>query len=196
LTTVQNHVELSELAVEVTDGDHLPPPKASDGVPFITISDINKVTNEIDFSDTFKVSREYFNSLRPNKRPKKGDILYTVTGSFGIPVIVGEQVEFCFQRHIGLIRPRPLVSSKWLYYSLMSPQVRKQAAAGAVGTAQKTVALSVLRKIKLPDIPISQQERIASILDASFERLAAVADNTEKKGLSQIQYGSRMAKCM
>src|SRR5207248_2160903 len=49
--------ELSDLATDITDGDHLPPPKSSTGVPFITISNINKETRRIDFSDTFLVPR-------------------------------------------------------------------------------------------------------------------------------------------
>jgi type I restriction enzyme S subunit len=42
-------VSLSELATDITDGDHLPPPKAETGVPFITIGNINKKTRTIDF---------------------------------------------------------------------------------------------------------------------------------------------------
>jgi type I restriction enzyme S subunit len=103
-----DEVPLSALATDVTDGDHMPPPKASTGVPFITISDIVKRTRQVDFSDTFKVPVEYFQKLKPNKKPRVGDVLYTVTGAtLGIPVLVGEQRDFCFQRHIGLFAPNP-----------------------------------------------------------------------------------------
>ncbi len=67
-------VNLSDLASEITDGDHLPPPKSPAGVPFITIRNIVKQTREIDFADTFMVPRAYFNALKPNKKPKKGDV--------------------------------------------------------------------------------------------------------------------------
>ena len=100
-------VTLSDLATDITDGDHLPPPKSAAGVPFITIGNIVKETRKIDVAATFMVPYGYFNGLKPNKKPKKGDVLYTVTGSFGIPVILNESVEFCFQRHIGLIRQIP-----------------------------------------------------------------------------------------
>ena len=115
-------VRLSDLATDITDGDHLPPPKAPTGVPFITIGNILKETRQIDFGDTFMVPRAYFDALKPHKKPRIGDVLYTVTGSFGIPVIVRENTEFCFQRHIGLIRPKPDTESAWLYYLLLSPQ--------------------------------------------------------------------------
>lgn len=157
------------MASEITDGDHSPPPKAVAGIPFITISDILKSTREIDFSDTFSVPAEYFKNLKPNKKPRIGDILYTVTGAtLGIPVLVKQQRDFCFQRHIGLIRPKPETDSVWLNYALLSPQVFRQATSGATGAAQKTVSLAVLRKLKVPKIGLLEQKIVANKLDALF----------------------------
>lgn len=151
-------VRLSELATDITDGDHMPPPKSDDGVPFITIKNINKNSRTIDFSDTFKVPLSYYKNLKGNRKPSIGDVLYTVTGSFGIPVLVEDEVEFCFQRHIGLVRPKVGISSRWLYFLLLSPQIVKQANAGATGTAQKTVSLRLLRGFEVPNIPQQRQE--------------------------------------
>lgn len=162
-------VKLADLATEITDGDHMPPPKALQGVPFITIGDIVKTTRTIDFSDTFMVSMEYFNGLKVNRKPQVGDILYTVTGSYGVPVLIKEERDFCFQRHIGLIRPKPEVSSEWMYYLLMSPQVLKQANEGATGTAQKTVSLKVLRGYKVPRVSLAIQLTTVAKLDSLFK---------------------------
>lgn len=170
-------VTLSELASDITDGDHLPPPKASSGIPFITISNINKKTNRIDFSDTFKVPKEYFQRIKNNRKPRKGDVLYTVTGSFGIPVIIDFDKEFCFQRHIGLIRPKKEISCKWLYYWILSPQSFKQASESATGTAQKTVSLKSLRSFLLPKISLKEQELTVKTLDtlhAETEKLKSI----------------------
>ncbi|HEX9289640.1 MAG TPA: restriction endonuclease subunit S, partial [Anaeromyxobacteraceae bacterium] len=46
----QTEVTLEHVAVEITDGGHMPPPKSKAGIPFITISNINRQTREIDFS--------------------------------------------------------------------------------------------------------------------------------------------------
>lgn len=162
-------VTLAELASDITDGDHMPPPKSPSGVPFITIRNIEKSTRTINFSNTFTVSRSYFDRLKFNKRPKVGDVLYTVTGSFGIPVLLRDSVEFCFQRHIGLVRPRPETNSAWLYYLLMSPQVAKQANDGATGTAQKTVSLKVLRGFQVPRITSEDQAFAVTLLNVSLE---------------------------
>ncbi len=166
-------VTLADLATDITDGDHMPPPKAANGVPFITIGNVAKDSHTIDFTDTFKVPREYFDSLKPNKKPKLGDVLYTVTGSFGIPVLVKEQQDFCFQRHIGLVRPKSDFCSEWLYYLLMSPQIVQQANEGATGTAQKTVSLKVLRGFKVPRIPLADQA-------AAIAKLNSLATETQR----------------
>ena len=170
-------VTLADLATDITDGDHLPPPKAPTGVPFITIGNIVKDTRQIDFSDTFMVPCSYFDALKPHKKPQKGDVLYTVTGSFGIPVIVTGDTEFCFQRHIGLVRPKQGIASTWLYYLLLSPQVFKQANEGANGAAQKTVSLKLLRSFIVPRVPTKKQEAVVAKLNAlatETQRLASL----------------------
>jgi len=176
------NVPLSALAIDITDGDHSPPPKAPTGIPFITISDIVKQTREVDFRDTFMVPPAYFRKLRPNKKPRAGDVLYTVTGAtLGIPVLVKEQRDFCFQRHIALIRPKSDTDSSWLTYALLSPQVFRQAASGSTGAAQKTVSLSVLRELKLPKVEFAEQKRIATRLDALAAETSRLATLYEGK---------------
>lgn len=170
---------LSEFADEVTDGDHAPPPKASSGVPFITISNINKRTLTIDFSNTFAVPEAYFRDLKSNRKPRVGDVLYTVTGTLGIPILVRQQRDFCFQRHIGLIRPNATTDSSWLAYALRSPQVYRQATVRSTGAAQKTVSLGVLRSLQLPRFKLTEQKKMAAELDAlgaETERLAALSE--------------------
>jgi type I restriction enzyme, S subunit len=192
-------VALSELATDITDGDHMPPPKVENGLPFITIGNIDKQTRTIDFSDTFKVPREYFDGLKANKKPIRGDVLYTVTGSFGIPVLVEDDAEFCFQRHIGLIRPKADVDSTWLHYLLQSPQVFNQAADGATGTAQKTVSLKVLRNLQVPRISPKDQlahvETLRSVetecrrLESIYRQKLTALDDLKKSLLHQAFSG-------
>lgn len=175
-------VTLADLAIDITDGDHMPPPKSETGVPFITISNVRKDTRTIDFSNTFKVPQKYFDDLKASKKPKEGDVLYTVTGSFGIPVLIREGSDFCFQRHIGLVRPKPEVLGDWLYYLLMSPQVFRQASEGATGTAQKTVSLRVLRGFQVPRFSLARQTADVAYLDVL---------STETQRLESI-YGQKL----
>jgi type I restriction enzyme, S subunit len=170
-------VALSELASDITDGDHMPPPKSNAGIPFITISNIVKRTRTINFESTFLVSPDYFASLKANRKPRRGDVLYTVTGAtLGIPVLVDDDTEFCFQRHIALIRPRLGVSSEWLHYAMAAPQVFAQATHGATGAAQKTVSLTLLRSMKVPCHSESEQASIVAHLDKLFGQTQRLED--------------------
>lgn len=158
-------VRLDEISEKITDGDHQPPPKSATGIPFITISNIEPRAG-IDFSNTFFVPQEYYDNLKEYRRPRRGDILYTVTGSFGIPVLIDFDTRFCFQRHIGLIRPGSVVLSSYLYFYLQSPDAFAQATALATGVAQKTVSLESLRSFRIPLPDLDTQRAIVAQIEA------------------------------
>ena len=156
---------LSDCCVSIADGDHQPPPKAKTGVPFVTISNID-ATNHFDFSDTMFVPLEYYENLDEKRKAKKNDILYSVVGSFGIPVFIKEDKPFVFQRHIAILRPNERIVPRFLYYSMLSKDFYAKADAAAIGAAQRTVSLSALRNMKIDVPPIETQEKIASVLSA------------------------------
>jgi len=164
---------LSEACDSVTDGDHLPPPRADSGVPFLVIGNIR--TGRIDFSGERFVASAYFEGLDPIRKPKRGDLLYTLVGSFGIPVVVRDDREFCVQRHIGILRPAKCVDVNFLSLAMASRAVFSQAAAIATGIAQKTVPLTGLRRIRLPLPPLAEQQRIV----AKVEALVSLCDRLE-----------------
>lgn len=172
-TTEWNIDVLKNLCSVISDGDHQPPPKAKNGIPFIMISNINK--NLINFEDTNFVSENYYTSLSEKRKPKWGDVLYSVVGSYGIPVLIDFQKEFCFQRHIALLRPNTnKIFSKFLFYMLRSRNVYNQATDCSTGTAQKTVPLSGLREIHIPVPTLAEQERIIAEIESRFERVDAL----------------------
>jgi len=197
-------VALSQMTTSITDGDHMAPPKSEEGIPFITISNINKQSHQIDFSNTFFVPRDYYNNLKDNRKPKEGDLLYTVTGSFGIPVVVDFSKEFCFQRHIGLIRPNESTDTRWLYYWVLSPKAVNQSNEKATGTAQRTVSLKTLRNLKIPRVPYNIQLEMVETLNSisngvsellvSYQQKARDLDELKKSILQKAFNGELTAK--
>ena len=189
-------VKLSEICEKITDGDHQAPPQTKEGIPFITISDIKN--QKIDFSDTRYVSNKYYESLSEERKPTKNDILYTVTGSFGIPSIVDFDRKFCFQRHIGLIRSDNNVNNKFLFYLLSSQLIYSQAVKVATGTAQKTVPLGGLRLFKIPltsrneqheivmqlELKLSEVEQLDQTITTALQQSEALRQSTLKKAFS------------
>ncbi len=178
----EQSVEIKTVCKHVTDGDHMPPPKAETGIPFIMISNING--NTIDWSDTSFVGKEYYNTIGDKRTPQKGDVLYTVTGSFGIPVLIDFEKEFCFQRHIALLRPNEKIEQEFLYYALQDSTVYAQASKRATGTAQKTVGLTVLRTIS---IPFTTSKEKQSMMVSIIKNRLSQCDMVEKTVNQSLQ---------
>ena len=164
--------QLEECCDSIADGDHQAPPKADSGVPFITISDIDE-RHEINLNVTKYVPDEYYNRLADKRRPQKGDVLYTVVGSYGIPVYISENKKFVFQRHIAILRPNnAVIDSRYLYHAMNGTAFHRQADLAAKGAAQKTIGLASLAKMTVPVPPLDVQNRIVNVLD-NFEKICS-----------------------
>lgn len=167
----------------ISDGDHLPPPKSDSGVPFITISNITG-QNKLSFEDTMFVPESYYNGLNENKKAQKGDILYSVVGSFGKPVYVDFDKQMVFQRHIAILRPKRNVNARFIYYTMLNPQFYKLVDKLAIGCSQRTVTLDTLRNIEvnLPDKDIQDKMvGILSLIDEKIDINNNVNDNLEQQ---------------
>lgn len=169
--------KLSECCLSISDGDHLPPPKVDAGIPFITISDIDS-SNRLNLDVKQFVPEEYYNNLKDIRKAQRNDILYSVVGSFGIPVIIKGNDKFAFQRHIAILRPDSTkVIPDYLFYIMKTYNFYMQADSVAIGAAQRTISLTALRNmtVELPSMDI--QKKIATILS----RYDSLIDNYQKQ---------------
>ena len=157
-------VKLQDVCISIADGDHQAPPKANKGVPFVTISNITN-TNQFDFSSTMFVPQEYYENLDSKRKAQAGDILYSVVGSFGIPVYMKSNIPFVFQRHIAILRPDvEKITPIFLYYIMLNRDFYMKADAAAIGAAQRTISLTALRNMEIEVPNIEKQKKIAEIL--------------------------------
>ena len=170
-------MKLNDVCISISDGDHQPPPKANKGVPFVTISNIT-YTNQFDFSNTMFVPQEYYDGLDSKRKAQEGDVLYSVVGSFGIPVYIKNNTPFVFQRHIAILRPNVYkIAPQFLYYTMLNRDFYLKADAAAIGAAQRTVSLTALRNMEIKIPHIETQKQIAKIL-SSYDNLV---DNNQKQ---------------
>ena len=169
--------KLSECCLSISDGDHLPPPKVDAGIPFITISDIDS-SNRLNLDVKQFVPEEYYNNLKDIRKAQRNDILYSVVGSFGIPVIIKGNDKFAFQRHIAILRPDPTkVIPDYLFYIMKTYNFYMQADSVAIGAAQRTISLTALRNmtVELPSMDV--QKKIATTLS----RYDSLIDNYQRQ---------------
>lgn len=169
--------KLSECCLSISDGDHLPPPKVDAGIPFITISDIDS-SNRLNLNVKQFVPEEYYNNLKDIRKAQRNDILYSVVGSFGIPVIIKGNDKFAFQRHIAILRPDSTkVIPDYLFYIMKTYNFYMQADSVAIGAAQRTISLTALRNmtVELPSMDV--QKKIATVLS----RYDSLIENYQKQ---------------
>jgi type I restriction enzyme S subunit len=177
---------VDQLVAHLTDGDHQAPPQTNQGIPFLVIGNVR--SGEIDFSDTRFVGEAYYKSLDPSRQPRLGDLLYTLVGSYGIPVRVTTEKPFCIQRHMAILRPHEHSPMSYLTLAMASGNVFRQATAVATGTAQLTVPLAGLRRIVIPLPPIGEQERII----AEVDRRLSILRETEAHVDANLQRAVRL----
>ena len=160
-------VSLDSVCKSIYDGDHMPPPKSETGIPFLVISNVN--TGFISFEKCRFVPEEYYDGLSETRTPEIGDILYTIVGSYGIPVMVDTDKKFCFQRHMALLKPKDIYN-RFLWRQLQTQSFFEQATSIATGTAQLTVSIKGLRKliVKCPILP--EQHEIVRLIDDLLAR--------------------------
>ena len=158
---------LEKVCESIYDGDHLPPPKSEQGIPFLVISNVN--TGHLSFENTRFVPQEYYDNLSDTRKPELGDVLYTLVGSFGIPVIVDDERPFCFQRHMALLKPKN-VNTFYLWYHLQSPDFFSKALSIATGTAQLTVPIKGLRRLTIMLPEYKEQTEVVRILNILLEK--------------------------
>lgn len=175
---VYRRVPLAEVCNSIFDGDHMPPPKSSSGIPFLVISNVN--TGKVNFSDTRFVPQDYYDALTDTRKPQNGDVLYTLVGTYGIPVLVDTDQAFCFQRHMALLKPREdTVLQKYLWYALQERNFYREATKIAKGTAQLTVPIKGLRQLTIPMASLLEQQELVRILDRLLDREETVRQSAE-----------------
>lgn len=176
-------VSLDSVCKSIYDGDHMPPPKSETGIPFLVISNVN--TGFISFEKCRFVPEEYYDGLSETRTPEIGDILYTIVGSYGIPVMVDTDKKFCFQRHMALLKPKDIYN-RFLWRQLQTQSFFEQATSIATGTAQLTVPIKGLRKliVKCPTLP--EQHEIVRLIDDLLARERA-AQQAAEQALASIE---------
>ncbi|WPR70663.1 restriction endonuclease subunit S [Flavobacterium sp. NG2] len=170
------NILLNDICNSITDGDHQAPPQVNEGVPFLVISNVSKGYFEFEKVSRF-VPQEYYNSLKETRKPQKGDLLYTVTGSYGIPLLVDFDKEFCFQRHIAILRPdNNKIYSNFLKILLKSDLIYTQARNVATGTAQLTVPLGGIKKFEIKLPTLNEQQEIVNRVESLFGKADTIEE--------------------
>jgi type I restriction enzyme S subunit len=169
---------LSEVCEFVLDGTHGSPERVERGVPVLSAQ--NVVDSQLNYeSERFTTESEY-QAFRRRLDIRDGDVLLTIVGSIGRAAVVSGCRPAVFQRSVAVLRPKQdVLSDRFLFHVTQSRQFQSQLAKSTNQSSQAGVYLGKLNKTLIPLPSLSEQRRIAEVLDRAealrAKRRAAIA---------------------
>lgn len=158
---------LDQLA-EVIDSRHKTPQYSKEGLPMVRVVDVTG--GKLELSNTNKVSQEIYDDFSKGRDPEIGDLVISRVGSYGNICYVNSEDKFCLGQNTALIVPKS-INWRYLYYQLISPNIKSQIEFLVVGAVQKTISLKSIKSLELLYPPLSEQKAIAHILGTLDEKI-------------------------
>lgn len=179
---------LSEVCDLITDGSHFSPQTQHEGIPYITVRDLDE--EGINFDKCKFISQESFDELERNGcRPKAGDVLFSKDGTVGKVALVKDDAKFVVLSSLAILRPnKNFITSEYLKYALMSPGLLENALGMKTGTAIRRVVLRNLKTLQIPVPPIEEQFKVIEALDDQLSRLDAALHDVMQAKLKAFQF--------
>lgn len=156
--------KVGEICSLVTDGTHYSPQDVEVGVPFVTVKDLGRLG--LDLAGCSRITQEaYEDARRNNCAPLPGDILFSKDGTVGKVHVVSTEGPFAVLSSLAILRPGAEVLSAYLGHMLRTKAALGQAERKKSGSAVRRIILSDLKQVEIPVPPLTEQRRIAAILD-------------------------------
>lgn len=131
--------------VEIFDGPHATPPKATSGPVFLGISSLS--SGRLDLSQTEHVSEEDFARWTRRVTPSPDDVVFSYETRLGEVALIPRGLRCCLGRRMGLLRARAgRVDPRFLLYAYLGPEFQAT-------IRQRTVRGSTVDRIPLVDMP-------------------------------------------
>ncbi len=156
---------LKYIVQEVTVGIVITPAKwyvESDGIP--ALRGVNVGSGEVISDDVVQLSREGHAANRKSTL-RSGDVVVVRTGQAGAAAVVPPEFNGANCIDLILIRPGSELSSRYLEYVINSDYSRRVISQFSVGSIQAHFNIGAMKQLPIPQIPIGDQERLASELD-------------------------------
>lgn len=151
----------------------------SKGEGAITLSPSNIVNCKLQFNNSTYISWFKYNES-PEIKINIGDIIYCKTASIGKLALVEYLPEMATINPQFVVFKELKCFNKFLYYGLLTEDFKLQASEIISGTAIPTLSQTNLAQLVIPTPPLSEQQRIVSILDQAFAAIDKAKANAEQ----------------
>ena len=170
---------LGALIHSASDGPHVSPTYADDGVPFLSTRHIRP--GEISWTDLKYLSQADADSQWKKCKPVRDDILYTKGGTTGFAAVVRTDKPFAVWVHVALLKPnKKIVDSTWLEAMLNSQYCYRQSQDLTHGIANRDLGLKRMVTIQMYLPPLECQRefknRMANLEEQKILQQLAMAE--------------------
>ncbi len=156
---------------------HRTPPKVDNGIPYIGISEIDKVTGEINFEKSRKVSTIVLDEHIARYKLIEDDFVIGKIGTIGKPFFIPTERFFTLSANVVLVQPlRTISNPKYLYYLSKSPIIENQFKTGSKATTQAAFGIKKVRLLEIPLCSLKEQNQIVQEIESRL----SVCDKIEE----------------
>jgi len=152
------------------DGTHLPPTRVAEGIPLLSVRNIQGHAFGLRDDDSLISEQDYL-ELSRSFVPEPDDVMLAIVGAtMGKAAIVPSCIgRFHIQRSLAIFRSKPeLLVAKWLLGVIGSIGFNSLLWQNVGFSAQPGIYLGVLKDIRIPVPPKKEQEEILARLDESI----------------------------
>ena len=154
-------------------------PFSDSGIFFLRVQNIQQGTVELN-GDTLFIDAQTHKTLE-RSRIQRGDVLLSIAGTIGRSAVVPESApaELNCNQAVAIIRIQDHLDTRFLFRWLNTPDAMSQMTGGMVTGTIANLSLTQVRHLKVPAPSLTEQRRIAEVLDRAealrAKRRAALA---------------------
>jgi len=182
---------LDEVCSLIADCPHSTPVWTESG--YLVIRNQNIKNGKLDLSERSYTDHEHYLIRIRRAKPQYGDLILTREAPMGEVCMVPQGLECCVGQRQVLLRPNPeKVVPRFLLYAIQSPEVQHEISwSEGTGSTVSNIRIPVLKNIRIPLLPLKQQDAIASLLGALDDRIALLREtNATLEAIAQALFKS------
>lgn len=179
---------LSDVADQVTDGEHATPPRISQQeVPLVTAKNVRD--GFMNYVDTDWVSLSTAEKAWKRCRPVVGDVLLVCVGATtGRVTVLREPRDMVLVRSVALIRVGRDVIPDYMEIAIRSPFVQEQIWASVKAAAQPCLYINRIKSLLIPVPPLAEQSNVVT----KVKQLTALCDQIDAARAKREAFRDRL----
>lgn len=176
-----NICKLKFLCSSIKDGSHFSPTTTEEGFPYITAADVHG--KGLDYANAKKISEKDYNDLvQSGCKAEKDDILLVkdgaTTGRVGMKI---ENNPCVLLSSVAMLRVNTKSYPTYLMYMVSSNLLQQQISIAMAGSAMPRITLTKVNTFIALEVPLSEQQAIASYLDEKTSQIDSLIALKQEK---------------